>query len=137
MNNSSTSVERWPDREEREYQERPFGVTLAVVAIVLGALLNLFLAFNSYILSQKQDSDPVAALLFLAEAIIGIVVAFGLWKLAEWARKGAVALFGLMLVVNFITNFNEPLTGASLAGLVLPAAIVIYLLQPQVADRFI
>lgn len=118
-------------------QERPFGVGLVVVFGVVGALFNAFLALNAWVRAEKLDEAPILAIIFLVETVIGLGVAFGLWRLSEWARICAVLLYGLTFTINFVANLNEPLTASSLMTLVIPAAIVIYLIQPPVKDVFI
>jgi hypothetical protein len=49
----------------------------------------------------------------------------------------AVILYTLSFALSFFANFNEPLTAGSLAGLLIPLAIAIYLIQPNVKDKFI
>ena len=114
----------------------PFGVALVVVVSVLVGLLNAFLALNAWIRAAELREPQGLSIVFLVEALVGIALAVGLWRLREWARIGAIVLYGLSFVINFVTRFNEPLTAGSLMGLVIPAAIVIYLIQPQVAENF-
>jgi peptidoglycan/LPS O-acetylase OafA/YrhL len=120
-----------------ERQERPFGISLIVTLIVLGVLLNAFLALNAWIRAAELRETPTLAIFLILEVLVGIALAVGLWGLREWARMVAVVWYGLVFVFNFFSNFNEPLTAASLMGLVVPVAIVIYLVQPQVRDVFV
>jgi hypothetical protein len=117
--------------------ERPFGLVLIVALIWLGVALNAFLALNAWIRAEELEEAPVLAILFIIQVVVGAALAFGLWGLREWARLGAIALYGLAFLLNFFSNFNEPLTASSLVGLVAPVAIVVYLIQPQVADKFV
>jgi uncharacterized membrane protein (DUF2068 family) len=120
-----------------ESQERPFGVSLVVTFIVLGVLLSAFFALNAWIRAEELEEAPLLAIAFIAQALLGIVVAWGLWGLREWARMLAVILYTLSFALSFFANFNEPLTAGSLAGLLIPLAIAIYLIQPNVKDKFI
>ena len=124
-----------PGLDARE--ERPFGVSLVVVFIVLGAVLNAFFALNAWIRAEELEEAPLLAIVFIAQMVLGFVVAFGLWGLREWGRIIAVILYSLSFLFSFITNFNEPLTAGSLMGLIIPAAIALYLIQPDVKDKFV
>ena len=150
---NSTSIDRDRPSDEADYwrsvqaaqvesapiesQERPFGVSLLVTFIVLGVALNAFFALNAWIRAAELDEAPLLAFVFIAQALLGIVIAWGLWGLREWARMFAVILYALSFVISFFVNFNEPLTAGSLAGLLIPLAIAIYLIQPNVKDKFI
>jgi hypothetical protein len=128
----------WGDTSEIDArEERPFGVSLVVVFIVLGAILNAFFALNAWIRAEELEEAPLLAIVFIAQMVLGFVVAFGLWGLREWGRIIAVILYSLSFLFSFIRNFNEPLTAGSLMGLVIPAAIALYLIQPGVKDKFI
>ena len=120
-----------------EREERPFGVSLIVTLIVLGVLLNAFLALNAWIRAAELRETPTLAVLLIVEILAGIALAVGLWRLREWARLAAVVWYGLVFLVNFFANFNEPLTATSLMGLVVPVAIVVYLIQPRTAEHFV
>ncbi|MEO5953921.1 MAG: hypothetical protein ABIQ44_15770 [Chloroflexia bacterium] len=108
-----------------------------VIFGVLAALLNAFLELNAWIRAEELEEASILSIVFMIEVVIGLGVAIGLWRLSEWARMSAVLLYGLTFVINFITNLNEPLTASSLMTLVIPAAIVIYLIQPKVKELFI
>lgn len=133
---------RWEDNpgspaDQVAIQERPFGVTLVVIFVVVGALLSAFLALNAWIRAEELEEAPLLAILFIVQAVTGFAVVAGLWGLREWARIIAVVLYGLTFAISFFTRFNEELTIGSLISLAIPAVIVLYLIQPNVSDKFI
>lgn len=138
MNSPSSEISGYNEYQVRDLeQERPFGVSFIVILIVIGTVVNAFLALNAWIRAEELEQPPFMAMVFIAQAVIGLAVSFGLWRLSEWARLGAVILYGLTFLVSFVLGFNEPLTNSTLVALILPAATVIYLIQPAVKDKFI
>ncbi len=118
-------------------EARPFGVSLIVTVIVLATIVNAFFALNAWIRAQELDETPALAFALIIEVIVSMGVAVGLWRLNEWGRVTAIALYVISFGIRFFTGFNETLTTGALVGLVVPLAIVIYLIQPNVRDRFI
>ncbi|HEY63121.1 MAG TPA: hypothetical protein G4O02_00965 [Caldilineae bacterium] len=122
-------------------RRRPDGVlVIALYHFVVGALTLLgscVMLTIPLIVGVAASGDPDArvavpivgvimilgAALLFALAVADLVIGWGLWRMVEWARIGAIGLSILRL-------FNFPL------GTVIGALMIWYLIQPQTATAF-
>ncbi len=120
---------------------RPTGVTiLAILAIVVG-LLNI-LAGAVLLGGAMPSAYASAAAAFrvagIAALIIGlayIVFAVGAFRLRPWAWGLGVVL-AILTIVGDVLQLGAGSSGASIAGIVIAAIILVYLFQPGVRTAF-
>ncbi len=133
---------------------RPTGITvLALIYIALAALsllwsLTVFgfggLAatfgslFGAQSIATTGVNSVVSGTLGIITAIVELIVAFGLWKLRPWAWLLAIIAIGLNVVGGVLGMFSGGLWTfcCGVFGLIIPAAILIYLLRPHVRQAF-
>jgi len=79
--------------------------------------------------------------MFLLMAAVGALIGWGLWRLNNWARRAAivVGLVGLVMLVPSVSaaavDFRVSLLWAGL-GIIVRVMMVWYLYQTPVAERF-
>lgn len=133
---------------------RPTGITiLALIYIALAALsllwsLTVFgfggLAatfgslFGAQSIATTGVNSVVSGTLGIITAIVELIVAFGLWKLRPWAWLLAIIAIGLNVVGGVLGMFSGGLWTfcCGVFGLIIPAAILLYLLRPHVRQAF-
>ncbi len=123
---------------------RPLGVTvLAVLALVaaipalLGGLALVGVAtFGTEVPVPDTFMYAVGAGTLLY-AGLSLILAYGFWTTQSWAWVAGIALqvLGIVTAVSQFAN-GERYLASMIAGLILPAVIVIYLLQPRVRAAF-
>jgi hypothetical protein len=129
---------------------RPAGVLILAFFYAFGAacllLVGLALALgSSFIGAMARDMGPLIAgigtiggILMIGMSVLLGFVAYGLFKMREWARIIAMIFAGLGLVASVI-SFVTPL-GISIFGrlvrIAINALILWYLNQPQVKGLF-
>lgn len=131
---------------------RPAGVTAMALAFLAAAgyllTIGITMLVRPELISLSAGSDLLGGLrfagahIFLWAALIGAVIAGGLWKLQKWARWAAIlaAAFGVLLLVPIVSGavvfFRiEKLAWGGL-GVMIRTIIVWYLFQPEVKDAF-
>jgi uncharacterized membrane protein (DUF2068 family) len=85
-------------------KNKPFGIVLialyfAIINGLMGAAATVFALFNSGVLPNW------VAILFvvsLALCIVSFAVCYGLWMLAEWGRKLAIAICAISIPLNIV-----------------------------------
>jgi cytochrome c oxidase subunit IV len=136
--------------------ERPAGVTiLAVVAFIFGGLLalgGLGMMLGGAVLSRMANSGGLGMLagvggaiigfVFLGFAVVYIVDAIGLLKVANWARILTIILVGLSLLRSAFSMMRSlgHLNPIALCFALIIAAIdvwiLVYLFKPDVKQAF-
>jgi hypothetical protein len=131
---------------------RPGGVTaiagifFLAAAYLLVIALTLLLApgtvsliLGSPLLGGLELAGPY---MFLLMSAVGAVIAAGLWRLRNWARRTAIAaaLLGIVMLMPAVSSAvtgDEPAALFSSAlGVIVRVIIVWYLFQPPVAEAF-
>jgi hypothetical protein len=136
--------------------ERPAGVTiLAVVAFIFGGFLTLAglgMVLGGAVLSRMADSGGLGMLAGVGGAIIGVVLfgiavvyivdAMGLLKVANWARILTIILVGLNLLRSTFTLLRS-VAHVHVVGLfftlvfvAIDVWILVYLFKPEVKQAF-
>jgi cytochrome c oxidase subunit IV len=136
--------------------ERPAGVTiLAVVAFIFGGLLalgGLGMMLGGAVLSRMANSGGLGMLagvggaiigfVFLGFAVVYIVDAIGLLKVANWGRILTIILVGLSLLRSAFSMMRSlgHLNPIALCFALIIAAIdvwiLVYLFKPDVKQAF-
>jgi hypothetical protein len=130
---------------------RHTGVTvIAIVFIVLG-ILNFFWSFMIFgfagmsslfgsvmTLSPQLSSNLWVGLLGMAAGAVHFITGIGLLNLNPWAWYLAFLAIGINIVEGLLGLFNGGLMSLLCAGigLIIPVAIAIYLLKPDIRDLF-
>ena len=134
--------------------QRPAGIAILAVIFLILALLSLAWStlvfgfgattsvvgaiFGDQAMTTVGGSQTVNGILGIVGAVIDLVVAFGLFTLKRWAWL--LALLGV--AITFITGIMGLFSGGLIAfccgvlGLIVPGAILYYLLQPDVRRVF-
>ena len=143
-------------------RERPFGVTLLAILMIIGGILSLVAAFGSFALSavinvqeimdQIGQEIPqgiieaipaffaVIGIVFLILAVIAFLIAYGYLKGRGWSWTLSVVLLVISIVLDFIGFAASGFNAAGLVGLIIgiaiPVIILVYLFQPRVKAWF-
>jgi len=135
-------------------QQRPGGITLLAIVFILLALVSIIwsllvfgvggLSWMTGFLFSAEDlrsfggSNTWAGFIGVISAIVQLIVAFGLLGMRRWAWMLALLGALLTLVQGIFGMFSGGLfvfcCGAF--GLLIPGAIVFYLLRPHVRAAF-
>jgi hypothetical protein len=129
----------------------PTGVTVIafvffLAAVYLGLIAAVMLAspgaasmvLGAPLLNGLELAGPY---MFLLMAGVGALIGWGLWRLNNWARRAAivVGLVGLVMLVPSVSaaavDFRVSLLWAGL-GIIVRVMMVWYLYQTPVAERF-
>jgi hypothetical protein len=133
--------------------ERPAGVTAVAIAFLLAAayllVIGLTMLARPGLISMAAGAELLSGLeiagpyMFLLTAVVGMVVAIGLWLLQNWARWIAilVAVIGVVLLLPNVSSAILDFRFGKLAwgglGVIVRAIIVWYLFQEPVRDAFV
>lgn len=130
---------------------RPIGVTLiAVLQLIisifatLGGLYIFF--FRSGIFTRVSELENVPknptlilgfAVILLIVGLIGLLIAYGLFTLKNWAWLTALILNGLSILSSLSAIFsNQTRKGGDIFALIIAGLIVYYLMRPEVKRAF-
>lgn len=146
-----TPLLRWPLLENRQ-TELPDGVAAIAVIFTLAAsyllICGLIMIIDPGLVSMAAGAPLLSGLelagpfMFLLFGVIGLLIAFGLVRLNNWARRAAIALafagfFMLIPVVSGnVVNFNY--AGLAWNGLALMLRVIVmwYLFQLHIREAF-
>lgn len=133
-------------------QQRPIGVTImAIIAILSGAIgicwaltLSGFAAtswmtgalFGSDGLQDWGNSALVGAISGVVSAVLSLIFGIGAWRLRPWAWWVGVIAMIIGLVNPIISLLNGDFV-PGIFGLIIPAAVLIYLLIPGTRHAFL
>ena len=98
--------------------ERPRAVTVAAVVALLLAVVTIVTYLAG---AELQNGKPAPLLAAAPQALLMLVMAWGLWRVRYWAVLGMQALLGLVIVVFSLSA----LINASALGLLIIAAVLI------------
>ena len=133
---------------------RPTGVTLLGIAFILLGLLSLFWSllvfgfgaatgvvgtlFGDGVLATVGGAQTIQGIIGIIAAVIDLVVAYGLLALKRWAWLLALIGVGVNVVSGVLGLFSGGFVAicCGVIGLIIPAGIVFYLLQPEVRQAF-
>ena len=133
---------------------RPNGVTLLGIAFILLGLLSLFWSllvfgfgaatgvvgtlFGDGVLATVGGAQTIQGIIGIIAAVIDLVVAYGLLALKRWAWLLALIGVGVNVVSGVLGLFSGGFVAicCGVIGLIIPAGIVFYLLQPEVRQAF-
>ena len=133
-------------------KERPAGVSAVAIAFLLAAAyllaVGLTMLARPGLISMAAGSELLGGLelagpyMFVLVAVVGTVIAAGIWQLQNWARWLAilVAMIGVVLLLPSVSSaildfrFGKLLGGG--LGTIVRVLIVWYLIQPAVKEAF-
>jgi hypothetical protein len=98
--------------------ERPRAVTVAAVVALLLAVVTIVTYLAG---AELQNGKPAPLVAAAPQALLMLVMAWGLWRVRYWAVLGMQALLGLVIVVFSLSA----LINASALGLLIIAAVLI------------
>jgi hypothetical protein len=132
--------------------ERPAGVTVVAGAFLLAAAYLFGVGLTMLVRPELVPLGTGRELLggyafagpyiFLLTATLGAVVAFGLWRLHNWARWLAIfcAIIGILLLVPSVSSavvfFRIGRLAWGALGTIVRVMIVQYFFQPAVKESF-
>lgn len=157
-NSSEGGKDSWeqtvvPDYEppKKEQRKRPAGVTLIAIYLLISGAFALLagivaLAYPELLMETIQEFGQTIAgaesityediMLFgwsmALGSILNAVLGVALLRMKRWARFSAIALCTFEIISALFAGFNA----AFLIQALLPALIIIYMLQPKVAKAF-
>jgi hypothetical protein len=123
---------------------RPLGVTVLAVLALIAAIPALVGGLALVGVATFGESVPVPDTFMYAVgagtllyAGLSLVLAYGFWTTRSWAWVAGIALqvLGIVTAVMQFAN-GERYLASMILGLVLPAAILLYLFQPRVKAAF-
>lgn len=133
---------------------RPTGVTLLGIVFIILGLLSLFWSllvfgfgaatgvvgtlFGDDVMATVGGAQTINGVIGVIGAIIDLVVAYGLLALKRWAWVLALVGVGVSVVSGVLGLFSGGFVAVccGVIGLIIPAAILYYLLQPEVRQAF-
>lgn len=107
---------------------RPTGIVAVVVLMVAQFLLFWYVAYN---FSEVERVRVMFSVFLVASGCIAV----GLWLLHAWARIGAIMLCSIYLWI-MLPSLRAALSIMELLNLLIPVAIIMYLLRPHVRKAF-
>ena len=125
-------------------EKKPFAIVLialyfAIINGLMGAAASIFALFYSGALS---DWVAILFVVSLALCIVSFAVCYGLWMLADWGRKLAIAICAISIPLNLvamkipgqeITSSYAVLVAISIA---IDLAIIWYLIRDDIKQLF-
>ena len=135
-------------------KRRPTGVTLLAIVFILLGLLSLFWSllvfgfgattgivgalFGDDVLATVGGAQTINGIVGVIGAVIDLVVAYGLLALKRWAWLLALVGVGISVVSGVLGLFSGGFVAVccGVIGLIIPAGILYYLLQPEVRQAF-
>ena len=133
-------------------RERPAGITAVAIAFLLAAayllVVGLTMLVRPGLISMAAGAELLGGLelagpyMFVLVAVVGAVIAAGIWKLQNWARWLAIlaAMIGLVLLLPSVSTAILDFRFGKLAGdglgVILRVMIAWYLFQPAVKETF-
>ena len=133
---------------------RPTGVTLLAIVFILLGLLSLFWSllvfgfgaatgvvgtlFGDDVMATVGGAQTINGIVGVVGAVIDLVVAYGLLALKRWAWLLALVGVGISVVSGVLGLFSGGFVAVccGILGLIIPAGILYYLLQPEVRQAF-
>jgi uncharacterized membrane protein (DUF2068 family) len=123
---------------------RPMGVTVLAVLALIAAIPALISGLALVGVATFGTDVPVPDTFMYAVgagtllyAGLSLVLAYGFWTTRSWAWLAGIALqvLGIVTAVSQFAN-GERYLASMIVGLVLPAVIIVYLLQPRIRAAF-
>ena len=133
---------------------RPTGVTLLAIVFILLGLLSLFWSllvfgfgaatgvvgtlFGDDVMATVGGAQTINGIVGVVGAVIDLVVAYGLLALKRWAWLLALVGVGISVVSGVLGLFSGGFVAVccGILGLIIPAGVLYYLLQPEVRQAF-
>lgn len=136
-NTVTGSTSGWPEDPEESLQKpgvvRPLGITvLCIVNFVVAGLLLVVIVLALLGVSGDKNIAFVA----LLPAVISLGLGFALWQMLPWARNTALVLYGVFALSAFANIFKPDVSFTDVLSIIVPGAIVAYLIQPKVQAAF-
>jgi hypothetical protein len=113
---------------------RPLGIT--VISILNFVLAALFLVVIVLSLTSTSSRDSAVVWVAILPVVISVGLGIALWRMMSWARNTAIVLYLVYAASALLNIISREITFAGIASILIPAAIVLYLLQPSVRDAF-
>lgn len=112
---------------------RPVGVTvICVINFAVAALLVVLIVMSLF----GGPGDKSIAIAAILPAIISLGLGFALWQMLPWARNTALVLYGVYALSAIFNAFKPSVSAVDILSIIVPGAIVVYLLQPKVQAAF-
>ena len=119
--------------------QRPLGVKILVVLAAFRGVVGLWasIAVVGVLNSVGAGDFAILNLIWLAIAVVFLVLAYGAWKLKTWAWTLGVGLTaGSILLEAFgMLTEGQPLVG-TLVSMTISAVILLFLFKPDVREAF-
>ena len=110
------------------------GITIiSILNFVLAALFVVVIVLSLTSVSSRETTLVWVAIL---PVVISLGLGYALWRMMPWARNTAILLYLVYAASAVLNLFSREITLAGIASIVIPAAIVAYLLLPSVRDAF-
>lgn len=122
-----------PLPSDRPRRHRPLGVTILVIIEFLSAVLIAIGLTASGAVEMplvSTEEQPVGAAI---AGVIGLALAFGLWRLQRWAWTGMMLWHGLILTTGLVAYLRGE---RPFLELVISVVVVFYLNQSEVQRAF-
>lgn len=124
-----------PSSPPASASQRPLGVTILVILAAFRGVVGLWssIAVVGVLSSFGADDFAILNVIWLALAVVFLVLAYGAWTLEGWAWTLGVGLTAgsiLLEVIGMLTE-GQPLAG-TLISVAISAAILVLLFQPNV-----
>jgi len=113
-------------------KQRPGGITILAVLLVIGGVLSILAGLGLMALSSTVAAGSGYTLFGLLTLVLGIIdlgLAVGLWTLQPWAYWGTIVIEVINIVLTLILMLGS--YGSSITSLIIPVIVVIYMFTNQ------
>ncbi|MFW9849649.1 MAG: hypothetical protein ACFFF4_10920 [Candidatus Thorarchaeota archaeon] len=119
---------------------RPTGITILAILLILGAVLNLISLPGSILIYGMLYAAYTGIL-----GVVNLIIGISLWGMQPWARKAAIIieLLGIISTIVMVLWLTAliPMLGSLLLisiapSMIIPIIVIIYLMQNSIKEAF-
>lgn len=121
-------------------QQRPLGVTIIAIFLILGGIIGILAGLAGFgLFGTAEGAAPAFWSVYsgslLLVSIIELIVGIGLWMLKGWAWTIAAVVVILRVILDVISLFFG-FSFSPIIALVIHAIVLWYLFRPEVKQAF-
>jgi len=118
-------------------KERPLGVTILAIWLIIGTILSVILYYFNFF---KTVNLFITVILSIILNLIGLIIAYGLFRGLTWAWASAIILIVFGIIFTFINIFFQLEIVIYFIGFrvftIIDIIILFYLTKPHVKAFF-
>jgi len=117
--------------------ERPFGVTLLASFFFVQGIINIITVASYYI----GGAPTFTVAYYAVTSVVGIAVAYGMWRGEKWGRIGTMILSGWEILIGLLGAFaavdieaTSPIQ--ALTKMTVYAIVIYFMTRQEIAEYF-